>query len=222
MAKSPTPAQDEDGARVTLLVSCATLVDNPDCNPDKVGLVPEDGEIFYSDTVAFSDGESVFDVLKREMMNAQIHLEFVNTPIYNSAYIEGINNLYEFDGGPLSGWMYTVNGKFPNYGCSRYALAAGDVIELVYTCDLGADVGGAGVVQKDEYGRPLRPSPRRELRVLRVCGRVRVHLFAPGLSRDCIRRVAVVYVVPKRQKGRKINRGSRADDGHGRADQSSV
>ena len=75
-----------------------------------------------------------------------------NTPIYNSAYIEGIANLYEFDCGELSGWMYKVNGWFPNYGCSRYRLTEGDVVEWVYTCDLGNDVGGYFVAdaQKDE------------------------------------------------------------------------
>ncbi len=43
--------------------------------------------------------------------------------------------------------MYRVNGWFPNYGCSRYAVQAGDVIEWMYTCDLGSDVGGGGVSQ---------------------------------------------------------------------------
>ena len=37
--------------------------------------------------------------------------------------------------------MYKVNGWFPNYGCSSYYLKDGDVIEWVYTCDLGKDVG---------------------------------------------------------------------------------
>ena len=84
----------------------------------------------------------LFNVLQREMRKAGIHMEFEDTPMYNSAYIEGINNLYEFDCGELSGWMYKVNGWFPNYGCSRYQLKEGDVIEWVYTCDLGVDVGG--------------------------------------------------------------------------------
>ena len=68
-------------------------------------------------------------------------MEFEDTPMYHSAYIEGIGNLYEFDVGELSGWMYSVNGWFPNYGCSRYQLQNGDVICWVYTCDLGKDVG---------------------------------------------------------------------------------
>ena len=103
---------------------------------------PEDGWILKPMTVTFYEGESVFNILQRTCKQQKIHMEFENTPVYNSAYIEGINNLYEFDVGNLSGWMYRVNGWFPNYGCSRYQLKDGDVIEWVYTCDLGKDVGG--------------------------------------------------------------------------------
>ena len=90
--------------------------------------------------MTFYEGESVFNVLLRTCKQQGIHMEFVNTPIYNSAYIEGIHNLYEFDCGQLSGWIYKVNGWSPNYGCSRYALKDGDVIEWQYTCNLGIDI----------------------------------------------------------------------------------
>ena len=145
----PIPVEPEDVEignteyTCTLSISCATILDNMDwLDPEKVELVPEDGVIFPTTTVTFYEGESVFNVLQREMRKAGIHMEFEDTPMYNSAYIEGINNLYEFDCGELSGWMYKVNGWFPNYGCSRYQLKEGDVIEWVYTCDLGVDVGG--------------------------------------------------------------------------------
>jgi len=108
----------------------------------KAPYVPSSGEILPAKTVSFTEGETVFDVLKRETKAAGIQMEFTSNPMYNSAYIEGINNLYEFDCGELSGWMYKVNGWFPNYGCSQYTLKQGDVIEWVYTCDLGNDVGG--------------------------------------------------------------------------------
>ena len=36
---------------------------------------------------------------------------------------------------------YSVNGWFPNYGCSLYQLKDGDVVEWRYTCDLGEDLG---------------------------------------------------------------------------------
>lgn len=107
----------------------------------KAEIIPENGVIYETREVEFYEGESVFDVLLREVKKEKIHMEFTMTPVYNSNYIEGINNLYEFDGGELSGWMYKVNGWFPNYGCSRYQLKDGDVIEWLYTCDLGRDVG---------------------------------------------------------------------------------
>ena len=127
----------------TLSVRCDTLLQNIGrLDSEKARIVPKDGVIFAEKTVTFYEGESVFNLLVREMKRNKIHMEFENVPIYNSAYIEGIANLYEFDCGELSGWMYKVNGWFPNYGCSRYPLKVGDKVELVYTCDLGRDVGG--------------------------------------------------------------------------------
>ena len=124
-------------------ISCASVLDNMDwLDPAKTELIPEDGWILEPVTVSFSAGESVFDLLLRVTRDNKIHMEYMNTPLYNSAYIEGIHNLYEFDCGSGSGWMYSVNGWFPNYGCSRYALRDGDTVCWVYTCDLGWDVGG--------------------------------------------------------------------------------
>lgn len=127
----------------TISVDCKTILNNmDDLNPDKTEVVPEDGMILSPRQVVFYEGESVFNVLLREMKKNKIHMEFVETPIFNSHYIEGINNLYEMDCGSLSGWIYKVNGWSPNYGCSRYMLKDGDVVEWIYTCDLGRDVGG--------------------------------------------------------------------------------
>jgi hypothetical protein len=144
----PIPVEPQDAALTgdeftcTLTVRCDTVLDNMDLlDKEKWELIPSDGVIFATADVTVYEGESVFNVLLREMKRAKIHMEFVNTPIYNSAYIEGINNIYEFDTGELSGWMYNVNGWYPNYGCSRYLLKDGDVIEWRYTCDLGRDLG---------------------------------------------------------------------------------
>lgn len=127
----------------TISINCATILDNMDrCDSLKSEHVPADGWILKPVDVTFYEGESVFHVLRRVCKQNEIHFEFMHTPIYNSAYIEGIGNLYEFDVGELSGWMYQVNGWFPNYGSSHYALKDGDEIRLVYTCDLGEDVGG--------------------------------------------------------------------------------
>ena len=151
-AQSDPPAQKDDDPTppaeptCTLSISCATILANmADLDPDKTALVPADGWILAPTTVTFSEGESVFDVLRRVCRERAIHMEYTDTPAYGSAYLEGIGNLYELDCGPLSGWMYSVNGWFPNYGCSRYTLRDGDVVRWVYTCDLGEDVGGSNV-----------------------------------------------------------------------------
>ena len=155
----PLPVEPGDTAvgdeafAITLSVYCDTILGNMHLlNKEKWELVPEDGVILPPTEAVAYEGESVFNILQREMKRAGIHMEFMNTPIYNSAYIEGINNLYEFDTGELSGWMYAVNGWYPNYGCSRYRLKPGDVVEWRYTCDLGRDLGeySLGGWQMDE------------------------------------------------------------------------
>lgn len=129
----------------TFSIECSTILNNlSELDPDKREMVPSNGVILEPTTVTFYEGESVFDVLQRLCQEKGIHMESSWTPIYNSAYIEGIHNLYEFDCGNLSGWMYRVNGWYPNYGCSRYQLAQGDKVEWRYTCDLGNDVGRSG------------------------------------------------------------------------------
>lgn len=126
----------------TLTIRCDTILNNLQwLDPEKKELVPKDGVIFPETTVTFFEGESVFNVLLREMKKNKIHFEYAKTPAYNSVYIEAINNIYEFDCGELSGWKYKVNDWFPNYGCSRYQLKNNDSIEIHYTCDLGADIG---------------------------------------------------------------------------------
>ena len=129
----------------TIQIRCDTILDNMDkLTPGKNAYVPANGVILATSSVQFVEGETVFDVLSRVCSYAGIQLEYSWTPMYGSYYIEGINNLYEFDCGAESGWMYKVNGWFPNYGCSSYTLKDGDVIVWCYTCSgLGADVGGS-------------------------------------------------------------------------------
>jgi len=146
---APPPVEPENAQitqtvnTCTISINCATVLEHlNELAAGKEDLVPPDGWLLEAVEVEFNEGESVFHVLRRTCKQMKLHMEFEDTPIYNSAYIEGIGNLYEFDCGELSGWKYRVNGWFPNYGCSRYQVHSGDVIEWLYTCDMGADVGG--------------------------------------------------------------------------------
>lgn len=125
----------------SLAVRCDTLLDNMNSiAPEKIYLIPESGSILPETEFEFSEGESAFDVLERELKRRKIHFEFTNVPMYDSVYIEGIGNLYEFDAGPLSGWIYRVNDKVLSVGCSQYKLKNGDKIEFLYTCNMGKDL----------------------------------------------------------------------------------
>lgn len=129
---------------VTIEIRCDTLASDLSKleNPALESYIPADGTILPTTKVTVEEGTTVFDVLNKVCRDKGIQVESSYTPAYGSYYVEGINHLYEFDGGKLSGWMYKVNGWFPNYGCSAYTLKDGDVIVWVYTCDLGNDVGG--------------------------------------------------------------------------------
>ena len=55
---------------------------------------------------------------------------------------DGRYSLGEFDYTSGSGWMYSVNGSFPNYGFADYFPQDGDVVRVCFTLALGRDVGG--------------------------------------------------------------------------------
>ena len=122
----------------SLSIRCDDVLSNMQkLNKEKTGLIPSDGIIYENKTAVFYEGETVFNVLVRELKKNKIHYEFTHTPIYNSNYINGIGNLYEFDCGELSGWLYKVNGAMPSYGSSQYKLKDKDVVEFIYSCNKG-------------------------------------------------------------------------------------
>ena len=146
-AGKPTPVEpqqqttEDNRIYCTFSISCTTILNNKDkMSSDIADIVPSDGWILKPQKVEITEGESVFEVLTRVCKDKKIHMEYSWTPIYNSAYIEGIANIYEFDCGELSGWMYKVNDWYPNYGCSRYVIKNGDTVEWNYTCNSGRDL----------------------------------------------------------------------------------
>jgi len=128
---------------VTISIRCDTILNNLHLfDQNKLSILPADGIILTTTTVSFTKGESVFDVLRRITRDRRIHLDFTLVPAFNNAYIRGIHNIYEFDAGPLSGWMFRVNGELQTVGSSAVILRDGDIIEWLYTVDLGRDLGG--------------------------------------------------------------------------------
>ena len=119
----------------TIQIQCKSILKNMDkLKEGKNRYVPANGIILATSKVEFKDGETAYDVTKRACSATGIQIEASYSPAYGSYYVEGINHLYEFDCGQMSGWMYKVNGWAPNYGCSEYTLKNGDSIVWYYTC----------------------------------------------------------------------------------------
>lgn len=139
--KNPEDEPPQEGEhKVFISIRCDTAVDKGmNLDSQWAGIVPSSGTILAKTKVEFQEGDTVFDVLCRIRDTYKIHVSYRGTN--GAQYVDGINNLYEFDGGRWSGWMYCVNDWYPNYGCGQYAVKNGDVIEWNYTCNLGRDLG---------------------------------------------------------------------------------
>ena len=124
---------------VTIAISCKTAINNGLNKKPGFSHLPSNGIILQNMKVEFNEGDTVFDILVKLTRKKGIHMDYRGSG--SNTYIEGINNLYEFDGGSNSGWMYSVNGVYPNYGVGAYKVKSSDVIKFNYTCNLGADLG---------------------------------------------------------------------------------
>ncbi len=104
-----TSCQNKQNGEVltcSFTIECTEAINTVSDN-DKKQFLPEDGIIYYNPKLEFYKGQSVFDILADIAKENKIHLEYSGTKSY--PYVEGISNLYEFDYGAYSGWVYTVN-----------------------------------------------------------------------------------------------------------------
>ncbi len=79
---------------------------------------------------------NVLDLL--EVALTEHDIDWVNV---GGNYISEINGLAEFDNGPLSGWMYTIDGKHPERGVFVQPLENGDNVVFHYTDDYTVEEG---------------------------------------------------------------------------------
>ena len=139
---SSAPAPDTPQALTcTLTIRCDNILAHLDqLDPSRREFVPEDGVIYAARQVTFQEGETVYDLLKREAAQAGIQLTHDGSAYLQTIYITSIHNLRAKDCGETGGWMYQVNGSTPGMSCSAYRLADGDFVSWAYTVVPG-DVG---------------------------------------------------------------------------------
>ena len=133
---SPVSKPDSVG-KASISIRCDTVLGKSDSSH-----IPKDGIILDTTELEITENQTVYDLLTdaAKAYNIQVENSGVNGQNSSMAYIRGINYIYEFDFGELSGWMYKVNGQTPSVGCGEYVLSPGDRVEWLYTCDLGKDI----------------------------------------------------------------------------------
>ncbi|MFC5703228.1 DUF4430 domain-containing protein [Cohnella faecalis] len=116
--ESPSPSPSAETANAATL----TIVGNKEWG---IVLAPEE--------VSLKKGDTAASVLKRA---GKAHRLVVDARGSGSlTYIEGIDGLYEFDDGPLSGWKYRVNGVVMGVGAGAYEMKPGDRVEWYYVSE---------------------------------------------------------------------------------------
>ena len=135
--QADVPIKEHPTGSVTLTIRCDTVL-----GKDGTAHLPQDGVMLPVTTFVIEDGETVFDILSQAAAAYGLRVQNTGVTANSSAlaYISGINDLHEFDFGDLSGWVYRVNGERPSVGCGEYKLHDGDVIEFLYSCELGEDI----------------------------------------------------------------------------------
>jgi len=113
-----------------------------DSNPLPVTITingPEDEGVIYTGNYTYKENMTVMSLLIDIHETEGLLLDYSGSG--DATYINGIDNLYEFDYGPLSGWLYGVNGTFPLKSVGAFQLSPGDEVTFYYTLDNGVDVG---------------------------------------------------------------------------------
>lgn len=118
--------------KVTMSIRCDTALGKTDLE------LPSDGVMLAETSFDIAEGDTAFGILTEAAQTYGIRLD--SSGPQGMVYLSGINHLYEFACGELSGWMYFVNGVSASTGCDQHVLRDGDVIEWRYTCEMGNDL----------------------------------------------------------------------------------
>lgn len=99
----------------------------------------DDGIVANGKKVTIKAGSTVYAVLKSYCAGHKILIASQKTG--NGMYVSAIDGIAQFDFGSGSGWIYSVNGVFPQKDCNSYKLKGGEKVRWVFTTDLGKSEG---------------------------------------------------------------------------------
>ncbi|NHM32604.1 DUF4430 domain-containing protein [Neobacillus terrae] len=88
----------------------------------------EKGTLLSSRKVEFNEGNTVLDILLKAAGKSNVDYSGGGS----TAYVEGIDGIYEFDYGPMSGWIFKQNGAGIPKSAGAIKVKDGDRIECIY------------------------------------------------------------------------------------------
>lgn len=122
VAQKPEVAQTKQEAAVTQSQAVKQEPSEEQIHVTITGI----NENFYNSDMLLKEGATAYSIL------SETGLSYKKTGFGSATYVRAINGLAEKDHGPLSGWMYKVNGVAPNISAGSYKLKKGDQVVWYY------------------------------------------------------------------------------------------
>jgi predicted small lipoprotein YifL len=99
---------------------------------------PDNDLIYSNDQYEIpSDTIIAIDLLLEVSKAENIKIDYMGSG--RTTYLKGIEDYYEFDFGPLSGWIIQLNGEVPQRSMGVLEVMSGDTVRIRYTLELGND-----------------------------------------------------------------------------------
>lgn len=132
-------SQTDSGKYAYITIDCKNILDNYDDLDENLKdekYVPTDGVILEETKYSIEEGDTALTILEKATKDKKIHLDYQSAEEspYGTAYVKGINNIYEGSCGDMSGWSYNANGDTATVACSDYELKDGDKIQWEFIC----------------------------------------------------------------------------------------
>lgn len=117
---------------VKVTIDCLSAVEYyNELSDAKRKVMPSEGVFISGYETMLEENSTCYTALLQVCDELGLHIEHTGIP--GTEYIKGLGNLYEFDLGGESGWLYSVNGEKPAVGANGVKLESEDDLRWFYS-----------------------------------------------------------------------------------------
>ncbi|KRN23245.1 hypothetical protein FD14_GL000714 [Secundilactobacillus similis DSM 23365 = JCM 2765] len=99
------------------------------------GPIADGSQVWASETVKVKQGDTAFTALQKLCRDNNMQMGYTGSG--TSVYVSSINYKGAGTNGSGGGWLYSVNGAFPNHSAGGYDLQGGETIVWMWTQNSG-------------------------------------------------------------------------------------